>query len=373
MNSNDNSIIISSFGSLGFSGNTVITLSENIDTALSALSDKNRKQYESTFYKWQEYAIFNGSSALEFDLTLVRGFLTDNNWSFNTRKVRLAHLRKFAEILSVSDKNNEYSFAYNFNRLSLLKPKSLGGKKSVLKTKGLGNRQVFRLFDAVAGSSNKNLRDSAILALMLLCGLRSSEVVSLKWDDIQYDNNTLFIRDGKGGKSAHVPMLGDTGRVLNKWQSAQKLSGIYDFVVCVVWRSDKLGKNWQCTTRVISSLVKNLNNLTGIKFNPHDTRRTAITALLKGGASVADTRDFARHSNGETTLRYAQSSDASKLSKTLFGKLKYGDVLGAETHSDSGRYWECSNGHKFNAVSPEKCTFADCDGKLSHQVSMFDD
>lgn len=347
-------------------------LAENIEVALSTLSDKNRKQYESTLSMWSDYNTPTHDYDHDFDLIRVRNFLTNPDWSFNTRKTRLAHLRKYAEILALSDKDNLYNFGYNYGRLNLLKPKSLGGKKSVIKHKALTNKQVYTVFDSLVTDNNSDTRNRAILGLMLLAGLRSNEIVNLLWEDVDIKGKLIFVRDGKGNKSAHIPMLGDLHIILRLWQEKQRLSGDYDYVVCIVWRSDALGRNKKCTTRVIQVLTDKISDRTGVHFNPHDTRRTAITALISSGASVAEVRDFARHSSGETTLRYAQKSIASTLGRKLRDKLKYGDVLGVFEHPENTRYWECISGHGFHATNPKTCPKCGSD-RLSHQESMFDD
>lgn len=360
------------FDSVSLVDDTKHAIIDNLKIALSALSDKNRREYLNTFRMWQIYSNNHDNFAMNFRLMLVFTFLTHNNWSHNTRKVRLSHLRKFAEILGTSDENNECGFAYNFGRLKLLKPKSLGGKKSVAKTRALSNKQVYLLFDAISGTSNADTRNRAILGLMLLSGLRSSEIVAMQWLHVDFGNDTIFVSHGKGDKSAHIPMLGDLKQLLATWKTRQSIYGEYSYICTQIFRSDALGQDALVHSRLISNLVKKLNKLTGIEFNPHDTRRTAISVLLNNGASVVQTQNFARHSSGETTLRYAQKYTARQLGNELNSKLKYGDVLGAVSNTNDAIYFECAAGHGFSAVEPLKCPICD-DTNLSQQINMFSD
>lgn len=345
------------------------TFRDNIDVSLGTLSSKNRIDYEKTFNQWQAYCNDNNHFAYNFDLMLVKDFLTNNEWSFNTRKVKLAHIRKYAEILAHSDRHGSTDFAYNYGRLALLKPKSLGGKKDIIKHRALSDKQVYTLFNSVSSTSNRDVRDTAILGLLLFGGLRSSEVASLLWSDCDFMNDILFIRNGKGGKSANVPMLGDLKLMLLRWQFEQSKHGNYDYVVCAVYRSDKLGPATMCSSGVISTITRRLSSDTGINFKPHDTRRTAITSLIDNGASVADVRDFARHSNGDTTLRYAVNSNAKSLGAKLSKKLKYGTVLDDIDISQNTLIYGCSNGHIFQAIKPDFCPICG-DNTLSEQLSL---
>lgn len=344
---------------------------ENITIALETLSYKNEREYKATYTMWQEYNLFNGNSSLNFDLVLVKNFLTDNNWSFNTRKTRLAHLRKYSELLALSDKNNEYNFAYNFSRFKLLKPKTLGGSKNVATKHILSPREVFAIFDSVVGDSNKNTRNRALLGLLVIAGLRASEVVNLKWKHIDYKPKTLFVFEGKGEKSANVPMLGSLPYFLKQWQIQQAKHGQYEYVCSEVFRSDKIATDKLCTTRIINSLCKKVTKETGITIKPHDLRRTAITSLLDGGASVPQTRDFARHESGETTLIYAAKNDAVALRHTLHNKMEYADVYGDVQPSDNTRSFECDCGHIFVSIDGELCPKC-LSENISHQTNMFD-
>lgn len=311
----------------------------NIRISLGALSAKNRKEYQKTFEFWTTFCVSQNHDKHDFELGMVEKFLTDNSWSFNTRKTRLAHLRKYAEILAASDSDNALGFGFNFGRLGLLKPKALGGKKVVNDGKALTRRQVYKLFDAWHGNKNKNIRNRAILGLMILSGLRSSEVVSLKWTDIDYDNYRIFIRDGKGEKSEYVPILGDLAYLLQEWHIAQGANGFYEYICSQIYRSDKISDDKKCTTRIVSTIISDTTMLVDFTFKPHDTRRTAITLMLDDGASVADTQHFARHSSGETTLIYAKKSTVTSLSHKLNDVIKFGDVMGSKNHTKNGRVW----------------------------------
>lgn len=344
---------------------------DNIFLGLSSLSEKNKEEYLATYRTWSTFSWTNDNNPANLEPMFVREFLVSNSWSANTRTVRLAHLRKYAEILALTDSENKHGYADNWKRLKLIKPKSLGGEKNVLTKTTLTRRQIYTVFDAWQGDTNKNARNRSILGLMLLAGLRSSEIISMRWKDISFDDESIFILNGKGGKSAHIPMLGDLPKLLSHWKAKQNSKNVYDFVCVQIFRSDKIAENSPVSVYTISKLCKDTQERTGIAFNPHDARRTAITELLSNGATLPQTRDFARHASGQTTMLYAEQSDAIELGKSLHGKLKYGDVLGATGHTDKGRSWECSMGHEFVAIEPEKCPTCGIT-ELSHQISMFD-
>ncbi len=57
-------------------------------------------------------------------------------------------------------------------------------------------------------------------------------------------------------------------------------------------------------------------------FSPHDARCTLITELLRTGTPLADAQAQAGHSQGQTTLHYAQAADARQGRQK--GRLRYG-------------------------------------------------
>ncbi len=345
---------------------------ENTLTAMRSLSDKNSYEYMRTLRYWQDFCKPLNIHALDFDLPSVEKFLTENTWSHNTRRTRLAHLKKFSSILAASDTNTDSLYKLNHIRLGFIKSKNLGGEKQVLKTRSLTHRDIFALFAATDDISNTGTRDKAILGLMILGGLRACEIVSLKWEHIEWKTDKLFIHEGKGEKSEFVPMLGDLPILLARWSRLQSDGFSYQYVVSSIDRHDNISKDKLCTTRVISSLCSKLSKITNIEFKPHDTRRTAITLLLRDGADISNVKAFARHKNEATTLHYAKPLAAEKLGRKLNDVIKFGNVLPVENSDLDARYFECGFGHSFRAQNPTECP--KCGSvDLSHQITMFDD
>ncbi|MCD4685054.1 MAG: tyrosine-type recombinase/integrase, partial [Anaerolineae bacterium] len=71
-------------------------------------------------------------------------------------------------------------------------------------------------------------------------------------------------------------------------------------------------------------VVKATEKRAGIEhFSPHDARRTLITELLANGTPLADAQAQAGHSQGSTTLRYAQAADARRRRRQ--GRVRFGE------------------------------------------------
>ena len=69
--------------------------------------------------------------------------------------------------------------------------------------KYLKEREVRRLLNA---PEREKLRDRLILRMLYRCGLRVSELTSLRIEDIEFEEGTLMVRRGKGGRDRLIPV-----------------------------------------------------------------------------------------------------------------------------------------------------------------------
>ena len=69
---------------------------------------------------------------------------------------------------------------------------------------------------------NCNLRDTLIIYLLECCGLRIRELINLNWEDIDFGNWVIKIRNSKGGKSRELPFGPELGKLLKKCRKVFK-------------------------------------------------------------------------------------------------------------------------------------------------------
>jgi site-specific recombinase XerC len=117
-----------------------------------------------------------------------------------------------------------------------LSPELAIGIRRVKRVKTLGKRignwlnidQAQNLLGAVPLSTLRGKRDEAIIGLLLGCGLRRSEVVALRFDQLQSRENHGVIVDlvGKGGRLRTVPIPTWCNKLIHLWvQSANVTQG----------------------------------------------------------------------------------------------------------------------------------------------------
>jgi site-specific recombinase XerD len=150
----------------------------------------------------------------------------------------------------------------------------------------------------------KGLRDRAILAILLGCGLRREECVSLRVDHIQMREARWVIVDlvGKRSKTRSVPMPSWAKYAVDSYLLA---AGIADGVL---FRSMRRGDNIQSegmTAQAVFNVVKEYAAQIGIKeLAPHDLRRSFAKLAHKGNSPLEQIQLSLGHSSVQTTERY---------------------------------------------------------------------
>lgn len=150
--------------------------------------------------------------------------------------------------------------------------------------------------------SEQGHRNKAMLETLYSCGLRVSELISLRLGDLFFDDG--FIRvTGKGNKQRLVPVSGEAQRNIELWLEQRRLmkpdakSGDILF----------LNRNGRKLTRVmIFTIVKRAAQAAGIgkQVSPHTFRHSFATHLLEGGASIRQVQEMLGHESIITTEIY---------------------------------------------------------------------
>lgn len=154
------------------------------------------------------------------------------------------------------------------------------------------------------------LRDAAMISLMLRRGLRTVEIVRADVGDIrQIDGEGVLYVQGKGhtAKDDFV-VLG--AAVLEKIYAYLAARGRVDDGAPLFAATGNRNAGGRMTTRSVSRIVKAAYERHGIvnpRITAHSLRHTAVTLSLKGGATVQEAQAMARHANIQTTLLYAHN------------------------------------------------------------------
>ena len=159
----------------------------------------------------------------------------------------------------------------------------------------------------------KRLRNLAIVDLMLYGGLRVSEVVELKIEDIKANGNIeVTIREGKYSKYANVTIVSKYAKNLRNWlKYRQKLTNEKYLDSPYLFVSERTG---QLGARGIQVMLDKYAELAGMdNMTPHRLRHSYCKNLANASISIQTIADLARHSNINTTRIYVENSEQERL------------------------------------------------------------
>ncbi len=160
--------------------------------------------------------------------------------------------------------------------------------------------------DAIIGSidlsSPQGHRNKAILETLYGCGLRVSELISLRLGDLFFDDG--FVRVvGKGDKQRIVPINDTARRNIELWLGQRRLMRPDPKSADIVF----LNRNGRKLTRaMIFHIIKLAAEAAGIhkEVSPHTFRHSFATHLLEGGASIRQVQELLGHESIVTTEIY---------------------------------------------------------------------
>ena len=244
-------------------------------------SQNTIKSYSSDIKHYFE----NTESVGEFSSYLKH--LNKNNYSKTSINRKITSIRTF---LSWAVDNNYF----NQNQIKIVNNLKVEKKLPNVLTSSYINR----LLDSLPESSQKDLRDKAILELMYSSGLRVSEVSNLTLNSINKNNSLRVL--GKGSKERILPMTKRAYVSIKKYIETSRPKFENDKSKNYLFLGVRGG---QLSDREIRRIVK---FRTGTF--PHSIRHTFATHLLEGGADLRIVQELLGHNDPSTTQIYTHVS-----------------------------------------------------------------
>lgn len=149
-----------------------------------------------------------------------------------------------------------------------------------------------------------NIKHRTMLSLIYSCGLRRSELLNLKPNDIDSKRNIILIRQGKGRKDRIAPLSEKIIVMLREY---------YKMYRPITWLFEGQKKNEQYNERSLSSVLKQA--LAKAKINKpvslHWLRHSYATHLLEAGTDLHYIQEILGHKSSKTTEIYTHVSTKS--------------------------------------------------------------
>lgn len=274
----------------------------NYLTAIKGRSARTVKEYKYDISQFLRYAKerreLDGNELVKAitvpDIHAYLSHLTMENVSASTRARKICALRSFykylTRIVEVLDKNVMDKIEAPKVKRTLPVSLSLIDSLELIKSFNSNPDDFYRF------------RDKCIVTMFLNCGLRLSELSSLKTDMVQSDRIVII---GKGDKERTVYLNQASRTALTVWLDIRKS---YNSPFLFVTKKNKQLKNSSIQAMVKKSLVA--IGLDPAKYSVHKLRHTAATLMYQyGNVDVLVLQKFLGHASVSTTQIYTHVSD----------------------------------------------------------------
>jgi type 1 fimbriae regulatory protein FimB/type 1 fimbriae regulatory protein FimE len=164
----------------------------------------------------------------------------------------------------------------------------------------LTEAEVERLMTA-ARKNRWGHRDATMILVAYRHGLRASELVDLRWDQVDFRTATLHVRRVKQGSPSSHPILGDELRALRRLQREQEPKSAFMF-------TSERGSPF--TTAGFARMIERAGDVAklGFKVHPHMLRHACGYALANRGHDTRALQAYLGHRNIQHTVRYTELS-----------------------------------------------------------------
>ena len=268
-----------------YSNNTIIAYKNNILQLINYLDSININDIKSVKYE------------------TIRGYLSylhENKYKSKSISRMISSMRSFFKYLKGEN-------IITNNPMTLISNPKLEKKLP----KYLTINEVESILSAPDMNDAVGVRDAFILELLYVSGIRVSELVNIKLNDIEESQRRIKIL-GKGNKERYVLYGSRCSELLKKYISVRSnfLKYPNDYLIL-----SKTGR--KINTREIRNIINRIKTKAGISISisPHTFRHTFATHMLNEGADLRAVQELLGHENLSTTTIYTHLTN-EKLRRT---------------------------------------------------------
>ncbi|HVF29997.1 MAG TPA: site-specific tyrosine recombinase, partial [Pyrinomonadaceae bacterium] len=261
------------------------------------LAKNSLEAYESDLARLSQWAEKNGFELTSLTRQDLREWLIDltrAKLSDNSRRRAVSALRGFYKFL-VIDGHIKSSPA---DELDL-------PQKGVYLPRFLTQDEIEQLLAVPDVSTELGLRDRAILEVMYACGLRATEVASLKLGDLDLEAGILTTT-GKGSKTRRVPIGSSAVEWVKSYLSVRRKKEDIEIPNVFLTPSGR-----PIDRKLVYAVIKSRAQAAGLEdVSPHTLRHTFATHLVQNRADIRSVQQMLGHADISTTQIYTHMTDA---------------------------------------------------------------
>ncbi|MDE5707928.1 MAG: site-specific tyrosine recombinase XerD [Alistipes sp.] len=281
---------------------------------------ENTKKWEDagrryrTYIKLEKRLSANTVESYMRDLRQFAHFIL-RQWDLPPRKVEREMIERYMERLyergrEKTSQARNLSGIRSFYNFLLLEEKIESSPAEFIETPKFGRQlpdiltteEIDRIIATIDTSTPKGRRDSAMLEVLYSCGLRVSELTSLRLSDLFFGEGYIRVI-GKGDKQRLVPVSTAARRKIQHWLDDRREMAEKCKNEEAVFLNNRGGK---LTRVMIFTIIKQATLKAGIdkQISPHTFRHSFATHLLEGGASIRQVQEMLGHESIITTEIY---------------------------------------------------------------------
>lgn len=280
------------------------------------MNDKERKHLLQSFSAWlamdeylEDMRLRNCASRTikEYKKVLVNYFLDTNDYNLDVSRQTLRSWvsRMYERGLEPATISTQSGVLRSFLRFAFNEGLSTEDTSRHLPKIKLGKQlpksmtlaEVGTFMDAVRSNGDRGKRDLVIFMLMYTCGLRVSEVVTLRVKNVDFQTNFIHV-SGKGNKERRIFLKADMVKLLKTWLSGK--SG--------KWVFPGQGDG-HLSSRVVQHYTNQYGKQIGLHIHSHMFRHSCATHYLMAGAPITFVQRLLGHAKLSTTGIYTQLTD----------------------------------------------------------------
>lgn len=260
-------------------------------------SDHTLKSYRDDIVQFNDFLYQESLDLNDFEYKDARNYLSflySKNLKRTTVSRKISTLRTFYEYWMTQDESVVNPF------VQLVHP-----KKEQYLPQFFYEEEMEALFKTVETDSKKGMRDKVILELLYATGIRVSELVHIKTQDLDMKLPGVKVL-GKGNKERFIPFgefcKQSIERYLKEFKPLKHVDHDYLIVNIQGQPITERGVRY-----VLNDVVKRTSGVTNI--HPHKLRHTFATHLLNQGADLRTVQSLLGHVNLSTTGKYTHVSN----------------------------------------------------------------